>query len=440
MSVITKLDYLYRCVDNRFIINEKNWYIKAFTIVTLKNEDPADLHVNDICIRNDGLYVKLNEENDLAKIVDYEPGKALFDHQEKITIDSNIISSVNGKTVTKIGRLLLNAVIFPKHVEKRTGFLNPPLDEKLDVDAFTSVFESRIANPEDRQTPTSITVKEAIEISDNIMFFDSLGTYLVTACTPKTITRAEGITEYRDKLIKEMGDDIHDSVKLVEFENKLRDYDKEYLKGDPAAENVFVGKTAVGRFKTYGIYGKGLDFVNDASNDTLVMRSVADGLSTDPEELPKYFNDLRYGSFARGSNTALGGYVYKILQRSLGGLVIDDKPCNTTRGYVKKMTKQEVKYAIGRYIKQSGKWHLITSKEEAKALLGKVVEMRSPVYCTTKGNKVCYACMSMRYKYLSNGVTNIASENSSAILTMFLKLNHGTETSVTDIKREDLLT
>ena len=182
-----------------------------------------------------------------------------------------------------------------------------------------------------------------------------------------------------------------------------------------------------------------MDFIDDGENK-VVVSPLTEGLSTSPEDFPKYMNDLRLGSFARGSSTALSGYSYKILQRSLTGLTILDKPCDTTRGYKRIIDSKSYKKLVSRYIKSGTKWILIDSLESAKQYVGKEVEIRSTMYCTSPGNTVCYACMSEAYKTFPNGITNIAANISSTLMNQFLKLIHGKITETVNIDMEDLVT
>ena len=150
-------------------------------------------------------------------------------------------------------------------------------------------------------------------------------------------------------------------------------------------------------------------------------------------------NDLRFGSFARGSSTALSGYAYKILQRSLSGVTVSPVACNTTKGFKRLITKDNVKNMVNRYIKDKG-WILIKDKTQAESYIGKEVEFRSTVHCTSPENTVCFACMSDNYKTQPNGISTLASSMSTVLMIMFLKLNHGVTTELVDISIDDLVT
>lgn len=436
MKTISRLDYLKDCVRERKGILKRIWYSKAFTIPDLKDEDESKLEHLDICIKRDGLYAVYvtNGVKEVVKINDFKRDQPLYSVFDEVEVDKTVMLNIEEKNTT-VGRLIRNAVVIPKDLETKLPYMN----RRVVTSDIEAELAKRVKNEDETKQPDSILVPDMIRVIDNLNFLDSLGTIFVVAATPKTVTRAPGVDKYVKKLLEEAGDDIRDPVKLVEIENKVQAYDQEYLKDDIAAQTVFTGKTKVGRFKLYGMFGSGLDFVHDRSNDTTITRSISDGLDPDPNEVPKYFNDLRYASFSRGDNTALGGSIYKELQRSLNTIKVTPTPCKTTRGVIKVMTPHEARYAMGRFIKVNNVWKPLTTREEIEAVLGKTVEMRSPRFCKEKDNGICYACMTARYKNLANGVSNMAAQISDTLLNMFLKLMHGIKADLVKIEKEDLI-
>lgn len=437
-KTITKADYLKLCVNSIKGIDQKNWYICAFTIPIWKEHKyTGEENELDLIIQQNGLHCMIKEEEGLVpyRINDHKLTEPLFTWQDKLTVDNTWLPNITGKIETVLGRLLINAIVFVRVCGDRIPYLNKP---KMQVSDIEGIIIANTRNKEDLK-PGNLTVGEMVKCIDNLNFFKFVATFTSVAATVKTITAAPGTKKFRDDLLKEYGDDIQDPVKLVEFEEKLMAFDQEYLKDDPAAAAIFGAKTRASRSKTHYFYGKGLDFVDSKDNDTIIKQSLGEGVEAKPEEFSKHFNDLRYASFSRGSNTALAGYTYKILQRSLSGISISLKPCNTTKGYVRTITGKESSKLVGRSIKVGGKWVLINTQAESKALEGKTVELRSSMYCTSPKNSICYACMSESYKGQENAVTNIAAGITSVFLNAFLKLMHNSKLTVTDINIDDLI-
>lgn len=436
--MLTKLEYLKEAVDLVRPLERKDWYIYAFALPVLKdNPDWKDKlqHRYELITQSDGLYyLDYNEEGKiLSKIVDYKKGEPLFNPQTLIDVDSSWLASIDGKIQTKIGTLIVNTVAFYSVVGKRLPYINK---ERPSIGEIESIISSRTKNAVDL-TDNDISVEEMCQCIDNLNFFMCVSGILNIAATRKAITPPPGIEKEKERLRKEYGDRIKDPVTFVEFENKLRALDKEYLADDPAAKAIFNKKSVTGRTKMFLTYGSTLDFEEDPVNNK-VIASLSEGFPKDPEEFTKLMNDLRFGSFARGSSTALSGYAYKVLQRSLSGVTVSPIACNTTKGFKRLITNSNVKNMVNRYIKDKG-WVLIKDKTQAESYIGKEVEFRSTIRCTSTGNTVCFACMSDNYKSQPNGIGTLASSMSSVLMNTFLKLNHGVTTELVEIDLADMV-
>ena len=121
-------------------------------------------------------------------------------------------------------------------------------------------------------------------------------------------------------------------------------------------------------------------------------------------------------------------------------MTISSVECNTKRGLKRVITDSNVSKLLNRYIAMNGKWTLVSSVDEAKKLIGKEVTIRSSMYCTSPKNTVCYKCMNEVYKESPTGVTNIASELSGVLLSLFMQLTHGKTMESTTIQMKDLVT
>lgn len=437
--MLTKLEYLKEAVKTVRPLERKDWYIYAFALPTLKdNPDWKDKlqHRYELIVQADGIYyLDYDEEGKiLSKIVDYKKDEPLFNPQTKIQVDNTWLSSINGKIETKIGTLLINTVAIHSVVGSKIEYINK---EKMSPGEIETIISTKAKNSQDK-TDKDISIEEMIQCIDNLNFFLCVSSILNIAATRKTITPPPGIDKEKERLIKELGDSIKDPVTFVEFENKLREIDKEYLKDDPAARAVFNKKSVTGRTKMFLTYGNTLDFEEDTVKNK-VIKSLSEGIGTDGEDFPKMMNDIRFGSFARGSSTALSGYTYKVLQRALSGLEVSPVACNTTKGLVRFITRDNVKTLINRYVKDKG-WVLIKDKNQAEQYIGKNAEYRSTRFCTSPGNTVCYACMSENYKTQPNGISTLASSMSAILMNTFLKLNHGVTTEIVNLDISDLVT
>lgn len=443
---MTKLEYLKKCITSGKIIENKNWYINCFAIPVLREQavNMDELDNNSIVTKADGLYFvdvtgvqeNMQATKQLVKIADYKHGQPLFDFQQVIEVDASWLPTIKTKQQSKIGVLIVNALILYPSLGKKLDYLNPGIDASMNFTDVETLLVNKSKSP-DVAGPDDILVSEMVDCIGRFGFLSSLSTLISVAATPKAITPPTGIKKIRDDLAKEYAGQLHDPVKVVELEGKLNKIDADYLADDPAARKIFNGKSRTARKKLFLIYGETKDFVSGDGN--VVIPPLSEGVDTSPENFPKYMNDLRFASYSRGASTMLSGYSYKVLQRSLSGLTIVKNPCNTKVGVNRFITKATYNKLVNRYVKQGG-WVLVKDIEMAKQFIDKWVEIRSSMWCTSPGNTVCYQCMSENYKNAPNGISNLAATISDTLMNMFLKMMHGTVTQVIEIKMEDLVT
>jgi len=430
----SKLDYLKKCIISITPLENIDWYVKLLAVPVLTEEDVTKNPYNlKLITKPDGLYYLEQNEDvyNLIKINDYKINTPLFTFKDTLDVDSSWLPSIKGKLNTKLGTLVVNALCLYPVLKDKLEYIN----NEITVSNLNSIFISRVSN-----TPkeSDISVKEMIGCIDRLYFLTNLSFLVSKATSEKVITKPPGIDSKKKQLIEEYKDDLTDPVKVVELEKKLEKFDLDYLEDDEVAGIISKskkGKTA--RKKMYLMYGSTLSFDRD-EKDTVITSSLDEGISTKPEDFHKYINDSRYGSYARGASTAMSGYAYKVLQRALSSVKISPIPCDTNKGILRYIDDKNKSKLINRYIKD-GKWKLISSEKEASNYINKEVEIRSSMYCTSKGDTVCYACMSEPYKENETGVTNLSANISSVLMQTFLKLMHGVTTEVVMIEDKDLV-
>jgi len=430
-----RLEYL-KNVINTTVIEDKNWYLLAFGIPILKESDSSNIHELTLFTQPDGLYTVLfnKGERTEVKLTGYKSGEPLFNFQEIIDVDSSWLKSIKGKLKTKIGNLIINALVLYPSFKDKFPYINEPITiPKIEKELANLVVSDQEAKP------TDISVSEMVKAFDRFTFLTNLSILINIAATKKTITAPPGIEKIKKELLKEYEGKLDDPVKLVELEQKLTKIDNDYLKDDIAANKIFNKKSKTARQKMFLIYGNTMDFIKK-SGTNVIIPSLSEGLSTKENDFYKYINDLRIGSYSRGSSTQLGGYTYKVLQRSLSGLSVSQVPCDTKIGLRRLITKNNASKISNRYIKINNNWKLVENTKEAEKYIGKIVEIRSTMYCTSPGNTVCYKCLNEAFKHFPDGVTNIASELSSTLLSLFMKLMHGNVTENAELEINDLAT
>jgi len=434
-----KLEYLKRVITETKLYETKRWHLLAFAYPM---PDFSDNWKNnpiryDLVLKPDTLYfVNFDESNNpyLEKIDDYKKNRPLFNYSEQIEVDSSWLKSIKEPIITTVGRLLVNAMVIYPTLKTKVSFIN----EKITVSYLETLFVNKVVD-DDKAKENDIKVTEMIECIDRLTFLTNLAEITNIAATEKTITPPPQLKEIKEKLLKEYQDKLTDPAKVVELENKLDAIDKAYLSDDPAAKNALNKKSFDARKKIYLIYGQAMGF-DESLTKTPIVNSLYEGIDTSDDTWSKYVDDSRFGSFSRGHSTQQSGYTYKILQRSLSSIYISSTECDTTHGLTRHITKENYKKLINRYIKVNNNWVLVKTEEEARNYINQDVVIRSPMYCTKEGYEVCYKCMSEVFKDSPTAVTNLASELSSVLMSLMLKMMHSTRTENATIELKDLVT
>jgi hypothetical protein len=247
---------------------------------------------------------------------------------------------------------------------------------------------------------------------------------------PVRITRQfieQGIEKYKkqvaDELTKEYGEDwVRDRSKVVIFENKLKDFDTEYLKGDPSLGTFVSGGVKNGaRVKMFLTFGAEVAFDKKSGDGKLVYNSLLEGYPKDPENLTNMFNTSRSGSYDRGANTQKGGSAAKEELRATASIKINDTDCGSKNGEFVKVESYNYKQIENRYLLVNGKSSLIT---DAKQYIGKTIEIRSPQYCLEKGRPLCGVCSGESLRKYPNGVSIIMTDVSAILLATSMAAMH----------------
>lgn len=436
----TKLEYLKLCVQDAKPLEDLKWYINTMGIPTGLTSDISTLNHLDPYLKPDGMYfVEVVEgQATQTKISDYAKDKPLFLPRDRLEVDSTWLKSIKSKMETNVGRLLINTVAIDYVFKDRVEYIN----KQFDIGKLQDILSVRVVDQHKlfADTPNSVSVQEYLDCIDRCWFFSKISKLVTVAASEKIITAAPGIDKLREKLLKENQDKLSDPVVVASVADQLNQYDVEYLKDDMAAKLILTGnkKGNTARKKMYQMYGDVNDF--DQSGSSMpITGTMNQGVDTSDDVLPKYINDLRYASYSRGHSTQLSGYSYKILQRSLSGLEVTDQDCMTTKGLKRVPTKGS--RLVNRYVSTGGsKWTLVETPEQGDKYLGQVVTVRSPMYCQSKGNTICYKCLGENYKGIKNAVNNIAANFSGELMTLFLKRMHTSGYTLTTINPEDLFT
>lgn len=433
MLSMNKLEYLKYCLTYTDLYKNKNWYISIFsTLLPDTSEKWKKNIVPFMLVKELNGLSYINSTNTLSPIVDAKNNEPLFRVDSEVEVDSTWMSSITEKLTTKVGRLIVNKLLFHSVVLDRVPYIN----SRITASVIQDIFVEKVKNIQD-MTTNDISVKEMIEITNRVFFLTCIAELTNIAATEKNISRPTNIDVNRKALLDEYKDQLNDPVKVVELEKKLSALDTEYLKDDPSADVLLNKKSRKARKKMYLLYGSE-DAFKERTSPSPIVNTLEEGLQTDEKNFPQYIQAMRYGSYSRGALTQLGGVQSKVMLRSLGSLVIKDEDCGTTRGLFRVINKDLFSKLIGREIKVNNKWTLIKDVKDIQQFENKEVEIRSAMYCLSKENNICYHCTNIGYKNQPNAIFNLSTEVTSTVTSMFLSLMHGVEKNSVQLSVDEL--
>lgn len=384
-----------------------------------------------IYVKREGNRVLANlssEEEDFVELVNCVPNEPIFKLKDRITLKKEDLINVEDVVDTTIGRAIVNYVTLATNFGDAIPFIN----KKVDTEDIEKILSSKLRLDE-------IKVADYIKFVNSCSYLQALSRIVTPAATTKNIKAPDGIKQFKKDLTKKF-DEKHgkdwreDSVLVGEYINEMREFDTQYLKDDPTLGGVVTSKIKNNaRGKMYLAFG--MDRTFDPTSK-FVENSLDDGFPKTNKDLAAIFNGSRSASFNRGNETQKGGAVAKDNLRAGLDVVAVPGDCGSTMYKKILVDKSMSKVLLGMYMKVDNKPTLITNIEP---LIGKEIEVRSPLYCRSEGKNFCQTCLGKNYENRDTGINLILSSISTSILTASLKAMHDTSINLTKFDIRDCL-
>lgn len=404
----------------------KEWAISIFTVVhpeSAKTEFEFDYQiVIDPEKPNERYFRDPNNAEGLTQIEGVYDNVPLFLIKEKITLKPNELKNVKAITETIYGNCLINAVLLIWPFGDKFDFITGSVNAG-DIDKM--IAKRLVDDPEEGQTlkPTDVTVTELLKYNEAVAGIAGLAAINIPAASAKSITVDPLIIKRRDELLAQAGDTVNDPAVLAVIEAELIAMDKASFKDDPAAGflNVSSKSFNISRKKMYIMHGieNGLA---GATKPTFIKNSLKEGW--DLSKLPAMADATRAASFDRGNQTALGGESVKFFYRVFQNTKVAEQDCKAKRGLKSTLRKEDQKQFIGMYYIEQGISKEIT-EEIISQLIGKTLEIRTPMLCKTPKPSFCAVCVGKSLALSPNGLHIAASDVGSIFMLTFMKSMHG---------------
>jgi len=406
------LEYFRYAIKKRFL-SKINWYSTFFNIMFKDGFENEYLKIS-----GDKIFLKV--EGDVIEAKWWVKDTPLLNHKDVIELSKEDLPNIKTSVRTTIGICIANYILLCKPFKDKIPYVN----DEISIGKLESVIA------EDLSLGKTITIEEYISFVNARTFLSRLSRIFTISATEKTILPPKTIISDKKKIIEEMNKKYGDSwkkdrVKIVEFQEKLKEKYKEYVKDDPTYGKFLSGKVLNNAApKKYLAFGAEVAFDNAGNNVQLTEESLLEEYPNDSKKLATMFNSSRSASFDRGNETQKGGTVAKYVLRAANSVVIDTEDCGVKVGKKVLVTENNIKMLIGRYIIISGKSILLEDKSAVEKYLNKYIVIRSPQRCLAKNNNLCKICTGKLLAEHKNGVSLVVTDISSSVLNESLKKMH----------------
>ena len=401
---------------------EKNWITRVFSRTKYSNESKYPLNSKlkpyDIHYDKDGYSFFTGSGWESIEGVNIKGPIANLKDTFELTHD--VCMNVKSSLVTTYGRAIFNLIILVENFGDKIPFIN----NKTNISHIENIIAGRLENtPKDGESrdQSKIYVDEYINFGNSLIYLSGLTQLCVWAETPKLMVAPPGIKEYKQELLDKYKDQLDDPAIIAQIEQKLVEYDAEYLKDDPGGEYFADSKKmrTIVRKKLFLMYG----MESDGAGGKPIINSLSEGW--DINNFPQMNDALRLGSYSRGFETQLGGELSKWLLRASTNIQIQPTDCNTKLGFYTPIHVNNFKNYIGLYYFEDGATVCIVDEAHASSLIGRDLYIRSPMYCKEAGTDYCRYCVGERLALNPTAISSSIADFGSIILSQSLANFHG---------------
>lgn len=353
---------------------------------------------------NDEMFFYMPGTNERVVIEDYIPGRAPAHFRDEFILKAGELDNypTGPDLVTTYGNVFTNQMCLIETVGTAFSFqtgifpaakiagliLEHAVDDREDGDVTTP-----------HPTPGKFYIWQYVKFCEYCLALPGYADGLVTSTTRKSLQGNKEWFAVREKWVQDNKDRLTDPAAVAELNVIADRMDDEYLKDDESfAYYKSKSKLAGCRRKLHYLFGGESPF-SDGTTVELITKSLEEGL--DMDKLPVMNNSLRFGSYNRGSQTALGGESTKTIYRMVGTIRIVEEDCKTWLGTPVMVTKFNGKGFIGYTYIEDGRHILITS-ENIDSVMGRKIVLRGPMTCKTgrdvekgtlgTGRNICAVC------------------------------------------------
>ena len=422
---------------------KRQWVLSAFS---LNKEAPDAFHTQSYDYRvvaRPGGYsfidptLKAANPDDpvlwLTKIDDAQEGRPLILALETLMLDAGEVGNLTTAAVTTYGNALFNACCILRCFGKKIPFITGLVSISKIQGMLAKSLETPPADASEH-LPTAFYTDEVDSFAEGLSYLCEFNSILTWGVTEKAISPPTGVKELKKALFEKYKGQLSDPIVFAKIMEELYALDDEFLKGDEAENFLLSSKTRkIVRAKMFLAYGIEEGLVEGQEVEA-IMSSLSEGWEMD--RIPTMFDSLRNGSYLRGAETMLGGEATKWLYRASSNVMVLDEDCGSKVGQRVKVTKINAEHLVKLRLMDGS---IIEDDAAVQAMMGKVIEYRSPMFCHLSKTDYCRHCMGEVLGRNPDGASTAIAKLGSGFLTLSLKKMHGKERNLKQFSLEQVL-
>lgn len=396
------------------------WALRSFAMTLGEASEPWTPYLTEAG------WVFKNHEGEVMGISDAPKDKPVYAKRDPFPFKAGDFVGATADGAAGYAKVLWHHIVIVYAFGERIPF-DPTGRNIPTVEKITS--RGLVDNPTD---PDAVPPEGKFFVREHLAYTEALGSILTglspifsPATTARSLTTDPKVQEVKAKRLKENEGRLHDPAVISTIKTELIAIDKEWVKGDDAADYLVANKKSYDqvRIKTLGMHGEEAAFT-DGTSVTLIASSLDQGL--DLNFMPEYANAVRQASYNRGSETALGGELTQFLIRVFQNHSLDTsvEDCGT-KGFLRRVIPLgTADWWIGMCVFDKGGTVTLT-EENINQYAGKEVALRSPQRCKSPGNSYCRKCIGEVNAAHPDSFGGQASDVGNTILYVFMKKAHG---------------
>ena len=329
---------------------------------------------------------------------------------DKFKLSKDDMSIIDSEDYYTLGDNILNYLLVYRPFGDKTL--------RFTKDLTHTMVEAYIAN----HLGDSIDVETEYTIlfADGGMMLEQLAELIVVSSTNKSISPPKGGVVYKKKLYEEArkkyGNDLGGDIRVVvDIDNKLEAFDREYMKDDPTY-GIFSNDKIMSnaRKNMHGTIGAEIGM--DGNLTPIVENSLLEGLPNDNTIIASQINSSRKGSIWRGKMTQFTGADAKTTARVLNNIKILKNDCGTVNTRLIDITKDNFSEYINYNIIESNNDIVRLTDANVNKYIDTRVRVRTYLFCLQPNDKYCSTCGG-RQSEDNNNISIILSTENNAIFT-----------------------